>query len=111
VGNQTPALPSPSEPQPRDPLSLHLLALGHLLFECLQQAGPDPFREGLRFDTLVKLYRHPNRVDDSETLLAVADVRLDPALQLHVDLRVQIVVQFLKKLPTGKQERLPFRLI
>ena len=81
----------------------------HLLFEGLQQASRDVFREGLRFDTFIKSYYPLSGVDDSETTGALADVRLEQALQLHVEVRVQIVVQFLKELLTGKQKRLPLQ--
>ena len=80
---------------------------GHLLFEGLQQASLDVFREGLRFDTFMKSYYLLSGVDDCETTGAFANVRLKPALQLHVEGRVQIVVKFLKELFAGKQKRLP----
>jgi hypothetical protein len=78
---------------------------GHLLFEGLQQASLDVFREDLRFDTFVKSHYLLSGVDDCETTGAFAKVRLEPVLQLDVEVRVQIVVQFLKELLTGKQKR------
>ena len=80
---------------------------GHLLFEGLQHASLDVIREGLRFGTLVKLPYLLSGVDDCEATGAFANVRLKTALQLHVEVRVQIVVQFLKELFAGKQKRLP----
>ena len=80
---------------------------GHLLFEGLQQVSLDVFGESLRFDTFIKSNYFLSGVDDSETTGAFANVRVEPALQLHVEVRVQIIVQFLKELLTGKQKRLP----
>ena len=80
---------------------------GHLLFEGLQQASLSVFRESLRFDTFIKSNYFLSGVDDSETTGAFASVKVEPALQLHVEVRIQRVVQFLKELLTGKQKRLP----
>ena len=88
-------------------LRLRLLLGRHLPFQRLPQAILHVVRDALRLHAFVDLKGLLCRVDDHEAVGTLGHVCLKPPFQIRITVRIQIIVEFLKKLLTGEQRRLP----
>jgi len=80
---------------------------GYFALERLEQARLDILGNLLRLATFVDFESLLGGVDDDETVRTFGDVGLEAALHFGIAVRVEIIVQFLEELFTGKQRRLP----
>ncbi len=83
------------------------LSCRHLTLQSLQKSISDIVGNGLWLDTFVNHERLLSSVHNHKTVGTFSNVGLEAALHILVAVRVQVIVQFLKKLPTGEQKRLP----